>query len=684
MGKRKNPHLLARWGFFAGNPCHQPCSSGPTRILPQPSIPFILARMTRLRFLISALVVLLAGDFSPVKAGEKPNFIIYLTDDLGWGDLACYGHPRIQTPHLDQFAREGVRFTQAYSSCGVCSPSRSSILTGRTPYRNGVWRWLPVGNEAHLRESEITAPELLREIGYQTMHTGKWHLNGYFNSPEQPQPDDHGYDWWFATQNNAAPSHKDPVNFVRNGEEVGPLEGFSAPLVAEEAIRWLENERDPERPFFMTVWTHEPHLPIESDPYFMKPYADIENPGVRQHHGNVTQLDHAFGMLMEKVDDLGLRDDTFVIFTSDNGPEGSGRGNPSKPDSQQNRTWGSTGGLRGRKRDSHEGGIRVPGIVRWPGEVEPGTVSDIPVIGSDIFSTVLAITGIDLPSDRTIDGVDIRPAFTGQSLERPVPLFWRTHIAPPASHAAMRIGDWKIVANEALTEFQLYQIEEDWKEENDLAASHPNKLASMKEKFLEVWNDVEAEGPSEWWENQPRGGRKKRGGKLDPGTDESGAFDVVKGAAVRRSEFGYLLDATGGEGFALQQLESPIQERATFRVRYRSASSGGTRNACFCFGSVPENDRLHKAGTMIGMNRHGAFDGTWDNVNLGGGKRAEFDHDDTFEALVEIDLEHGKVVLRIADTEVQHQLPSSLESISHVGIYAKNTRSEFSEIERVE
>ncbi|PAY17545.1 arylsulfatase [Rhodopirellula sp. SM50] len=624
-----------------------------------------------------------AWQATPCDAADPPNFIVFLADDLGWGDLGCYGHPKIQTPNLDQFASEGVRFTQAYAACGVCSPSRSSILTGRTPYRNGVWRWLPVGNPAHLRESEVTIPESLQPLGYQTMHSGKWHLNGYFNSDEQPQPDDHGYDWWFATQNNASPSHKDPINFVRNRKEVGPLKGFSAPLVAEEASTWLKQQRDPERPFFITVWTHEPHLPIESDPKFQQLYSEIENPGVRQHHGNVTQLDHAFGNLMKTVDELGLRDNTFVIFTSDNGPEGSGKGNLRKPESQQNRTWGSTGGLRGRKRDSHEGGIRVPGIVRWPGKIQPGTVSEVPIIGSDIFTTVLQIAGAPVPTDRTIDGVNLLPACEGKSLERPVPLFWRTHIAPPASHAAMRIGQWKIVADQKLEKFQLYQIAKDWKEEHDLADEMPEKLAEMKAKFLEVWEGVENEGPKQWWINQPDGGKRKRAPKLSDGTDATGDFDVVKGATVTASDLGYLLDTDQSEGFALQKLDTPIQESATFRIQYRSASDNVTKNACFCFGAVPLNDRLHKAGTLIGMGRHGAFDGSWANVGIGAGKQDDFDPNATFDATVTIDLDHGKLILSVNDTRIEHQLPSNLESVQYVGIYAKKTKSEFSKITRV-
>ena len=627
------------------------------------------------------LLICLFPFAGPSHAADKPNFIVFLADDLGWGDLACYGNTVIQTPNLDKFASEGVRFTQAYAACGVCSPSRSSILTGRTPYRNGVWRWLPVGNVAHLRESEVTIPETLRPLGYQTMHSGKWHLNGYFNSDEQPQPDDHGYDWWFATQNNAAPSHKDPVNFVRNRNAVGPLKGFSAPLVAQEASSWLKNQRDPDKPFFITVWSHEPHLPIESDPKFQALYSEIENPGIRQHHGNVTQLDHAFGKLMKTVDYLGLRDNTFVIFTSDNGPEGNGKGNLKKPESQQNRTWGSTGGLRGRKRDSHEGGIRVPGIIRWPGRIKRGTESDVPIIGSDIFTTVLEIAGAPVPTDRTIDGVNLLPACERKELERPVPLFWRTHIAPPASHAAMRMGDWKIVADEKLEKFQLYLIAKDWKEENDLAAEMPEKLAEMKAKFLEVWKGVENEGPKEWWANQSQG-RRKKGPKLSDGEDKSGDFAVVKGATVSKSDFGYLLDTGEGEGFALQKLETPVQESATFKLRYRSAGNTTTRNACFCFGSVPTNDRLQKAGTMIGMGKHGAFDGSWANVGIGPSKSGDFDPKDTFEAQVTIDLEHRKLILKVGGKRIEHQIPSSVESVQYVGIYAKNTKSEFSKITR--
>jgi len=630
--------------------------------------------------LITAFILILTlcfGGMAKVQASDAPNFVIFLADDLGWGDLACYGNPVIQTPHLDKFASEGVRFTQAYSACGVCSPSRSSILTGRTPYRNGVWRWIPGGSEVHLRTSEITIPELVRPLGYQTMHSGKWHLNGKFNDPAQPQPSDHGYDWWMATQNNAAPSHKNPVNFVRNGEPVGPLEGYSAPLVAEEAIRWLDSERDPSKPFLMTVWTHEPHLPIESDPQFMKLYDDLADPDLRQHHGNITQLDHAFGKLMRALDEQGLSDNTFVIFTSDNGPEG--RGNTG-------RTRGSTGGLRGRKRDDHEGGIRVPAIVRWPGKVEAGTESATPIIGSDIFATVLDVLDIPLPDDRTIDGVSILPALAGKKLQRPVALFWRTHIAPEASHAAMRIDDWKIVVNSDLTKFQLYEIETDWKEEHDLASRRPQKLAEMKAKFIEVWNGIEAEGPSDWWKNAPPNPKTKKVSrkKLPAGSDESGDWEIVRGGTVTKTDFGYSLDAGSGEAFAIQKLDVPVQEQATFQLQYRTAANGTTKNACFCFGSAADNDKLFKAGTMMGMNRHGIFAGGWGNVGSGTSCDASFDPKATFDVKVTIDLKHSRVILEIGEEKIEHALPSDLQSVTHIGIYAKATQSEFTLPKRVQ
>jgi len=448
--------------------------------------------------LFTLLLALVACASLSGAAARPPNIILFLADDLGYGDLGCYGHPVIKTPNLDAFARQGVRLTQAYAASAVCSPSRSALLTGRTPHRNGVYTWIAEGSEVHLRTSEVTLPKLLRDAGYATCHSGKWHLNGRFNHASQPQPGDHGYDWWLATQNNAAPTHENPSNFVRNGQPAGRLEGYSAPLVAREAITWLREKRDPTKPFFLAVWTHEPHYPIKSDPAFKALYPDLNDDVQREHHANVTQMDHAFGELMRAVDEQKLADTTFVFFTSDNGPEGDGIKTPGR---------GSSGGLRGRKRDLHEGGIRVPGLARWPGRIPAGTTSDVPVIGSDMFPTMLGLGGARVPSDRVLDGVSVLAVLEGRAtrVERPQPLFWRLHMAPNAK-VAMRVDDRKILADAGLTEFELYDLKSDPRETTDLKAREPARFNTMRAQLVRHNAAIDAEGPDWWRRLRPNGG----------------------------------------------------------------------------------------------------------------------------------------------------------------------------------
>jgi arylsulfatase A len=452
----------------------------------------------RLHTLLGWSMFALVASALPARAesaagkDEKPvNIVFVLADDLGYGDLGCYGHALIQTPNLDKFATQGMRFTQCHSGGSVCSPSRSAILTGRTPYRNGVFTWIPEGSAVHLRPSEITLAALLRRAGYATCHVGKWHLNGLFNSVKQPQPGDHGFDWWLATQNNAGPNHKNPKNFVRNGKAVGPMEGYSSSLVAQEAIRWLTKERDPNKPFYLNVCFHEPHERIETDKKFQDLYPDLvkSDPDKAQHHGNVSQMDHAFGMLMTALDELKLTDNTIVIFTSDNGPEGTGL---------KGRTRGSSGGLRGRKRSLYAGGITVPGLVRWTGKIHPGSKSDTPIIGSDFFTTLCAIAKVQVPQDRPIDGANILPAFDGKPVARKTPMYWRYHAALEEMKIAVRDGDWKILANLPLTKFELYNLKADPRETTNLAGKETEKLAAMKQTLIKLNAEIEMDGP-DWW-----------------------------------------------------------------------------------------------------------------------------------------------------------------------------------------
>ncbi len=400
-------------------------------------------------------VTMLAASLGAAAAAdERPNFVVILCDDLGWGDLACYGHPHIRTPNLDRLAREGVRLTSCYSAAPVCSPSRVGLLTGRVPDRAGVFDWIPEArpggrplpnarDQVHLRRGEVTLPGLLKAAGYATALCGKWHCNSMFNRPEQPQPNDAGFDHWFATQNNAAPSHENPVNFVRNGTPVGPLEGFSCRLVAREAIEWLDGVRraNPPRPFFLYIAFHEPHEPVASPPELVRGYLGVaRNEDEAQYFANVENMDTAVGELLAALDRLGVASNTVVFFSSDNGPETLNRYRSA------NRSYGSPGPLRGMKLWTTEGGVRVPGILRWPLRVAPGRVSDEPVSSLDLLPTFTRLAGAAVPAGLRLDGTDLSGWLAGGRLERATPLYWAYYNAINEQRVAMRDGPWKVLA----------------------------------------------------------------------------------------------------------------------------------------------------------------------------------------------------------------------------------------------
>ena len=453
------------------------------------------------------------------QAAERPNIVLVLADDLGYGDLHCYGGKEMQTPNLDRLASEGLRLTSCYAGHPNCSPSRTALLTGRTPTRVGVRNWIPEGSPMHLRQSEITIATLLKKSGYATCHVGKWHLNGEFNKPSQPQPSDHGFDYWCSSQNNAAPSHQNPDNFVRNGQSVGEQAGYSADLVATEALNWLKSKRDPATPFFLYVCFHEPHEPIATDEKYAALYPSTD-PTYSAHHGNITQMDNAFGRLMRGLDELRLRDNTLVVFTSDNGPAIT----PKHP-------HGSAGPLRNKKGSVYEGGIRVPGILRWPGKIEPGRESDEPICGVDFLPTVCDITGIDLPADRPLDGASMVPIFSGEKVRRTTPLYWHFNHAFGGPLVALRSGDWKILAtldkgpqsgtaitsqteadfkSAELKDFELYNLASDLGETKNLALEQPERLREMQTLLSAKYSDVREASPT-WpaWSG-PGGAAKKK------------------------------------------------------------------------------------------------------------------------------------------------------------------------------
>ena len=213
----------------------------------------------------------------PAVMAAKPNVVVLLADDLGFRDVGCYDGP-VKTPAIDSLAANGVRFTDFYSGCAVCSPSRATLLTGRHHIRTGVYSWIhDPSQESHLLKREVTLAEILKQNGYATAHIGKWHLGLPTPERDKPTPDEHGFDYWFATWNNASPSHRNPNNFIRNGEKVGELRGYSCQIVVDEAISWLESRRGEETPFFLNVWFHEPHAPIAAPTEIVQDYGDQTN-----------------------------------------------------------------------------------------------------------------------------------------------------------------------------------------------------------------------------------------------------------------------------------------------------------------------------------------------------------------------------------------------------------------------
>ena len=456
-------------------------------------------------FLLCLVIVTILAQLT--TANNPPNLVVILCDDLGYGDLECYGHPAIKTPALNRLASNGIRFTDCYSAAPVCSPSRVGLLTGRSPNRSGVYDWIPsagkpVANKRHLvhmRRDERTLANFLQEAGYQTCLVGKWHCNSAFNQPEQPQPNDFGFDHWFATQNNASPSHQDPNNFVRNGKRVGLKHGFSCQLVADEAIDWLKQQRETS-PFFLFIAFHEPHEPIASPPELVSDYQRVASTeDEAQYFANVANMDLAVGRIMETLSREGLDENTLIVFTSDNGPETLNRYRSA------NRSYGKPGPLRGMKLHTTEAGFRVPGIITWKNNIPDaliGTTNTTPISSLDLLPTVCDLAGIPLPAESKLDGTSITSILQGKTFRREKPLVWAYYNAINEARVAMRHQQWKVLArlnggstpkltnitkesfqilrNAKLTDIEVYDLLHDQAEEKNLASDNQEFTRSLE------------------------------------------------------------------------------------------------------------------------------------------------------------------------------------------------------------
>ncbi|RLS70261.1 MAG: arylsulfatase, partial [Planctomycetota bacterium] len=403
--------------------------------------------------LLPLLIVLDTPVSGTLQAAEsRPNMVVILCDDLGFGDLGVNGHPQIQTPNLDKLAATGIRFTNFYSAAPVCSPSRVGLMTGRSPNRAGIYDWIPESREpksdarerVHMQQHELTLPQLLKQAGYATCMAGKWHCNSRFNSPEQPQPGDAGFDHWLATHNNAGPSHKNPANYVRNGQQVGPMEGFSCQIAVDEAVGWLEKQKTnhPDDPFFLYLPFHEPHEPVASPQELVALYRDVAfTEDQAQYFANVHNVDLAVGRLIESLERMQLRENTIIVFSSDNGPE------TLKRYKAGSRSWGRTGILRGMKLHTHDGGFHVAGIMNWPAGITEARVVSSAVSSLDLLPTFSELAHAAVPADRKLDGISLVPLLkTGEVPQRSQPLLWVYYNAVNDARVAMRHGPWKVLA----------------------------------------------------------------------------------------------------------------------------------------------------------------------------------------------------------------------------------------------
>jgi arylsulfatase A-like enzyme len=428
---------------------------------------------------------------------SPPNIILLMADDLGWGDTGYNGNPVIKTPHLDQMAADGIRFNRFYSAAPVCSPTRASCLTGRHPYRTGVF----FANTGILRPEELTLAEVLKEHGYMTAHFGKWHLgtlsrdeeDANRGGPSHPElynpPTEHGFDTYFSTESKVPTwdpmlkptTFTEPENqrfgwgYLKEGEDAEPfgtaywtpegkvsenLMGDDSRVIMDRAIPFIEEAVGSRAPFFAVIWFHAPHLPVVAGPEYAELYKD-QGFKLQQFAGCVTAMDAQIGRLRERLDELHCGDNTMVWFCSDNGPEG----NDQAP--------GRTGGFKGRKRSLNEGGVRVPGLLVWPAGATSRTIEE-PVVTSDYMPTILEAVGVPLPRGANmLDGESILSLLRGEAWERSRPIAFTSR-----GELAYNGNRFKLVNRD-----ELYDMLDDPYEKNNIAELYPDTVRHYLDAF---------------------------------------------------------------------------------------------------------------------------------------------------------------------------------------------------------
>jgi len=422
------------------------------------SLPPLLSRLsTSASGCAMALVLVSAATGrcgSPAGSGPRPNVILCMADDQGWGDVGYNGHPVLKTPTLDEMAASGLRFDRFYAAAPICSPTRGSVLTGRYPNRFGCFSW---GHT--LRPQEVTVAEALRAAGYTTGHFGKWHL-GPVRADSPVCPGNSGFDEWFSSPN----FYENSPLMSHNGKVV-QTRGEGSMVTVEAALEFMRNAVGGKRPFLAVIWFGSPHTPHEAVAEDRALYKDMPAK-LQNYYGEITAIDRAVGQLRRQLRNLGIAENTLLWYTSDNGAQSPG----------------STGGLSGWKGSLWEGGIRVPGIIEWPARITSPVTTSIPCGTVDIYPTLLEIVGVTVPDQpKPLDGISLLPLVDGKMATRPKPLgFWRY---PEEGHPVRSTQLLKELADEQAAGTQ---------------SSPSKKAAKEAAKIIPRYSDEVLPGHSAW------------------------------------------------------------------------------------------------------------------------------------------------------------------------------------------
>lgn len=461
-------------------------------------------------FVVLAMALAL---FHPKTKADSPNIVFVMADDMGWNNLACYGSDLHETPHLDRLASQGVRFTQAYSASPVCSPTRAAILTGKSPARLQMTIWRegaaqgqsnrPLTTKAldSLPIDHLTIAEVLRDAGYYTAHVGKWHVG----RPEgYPQP--HGFrvnmggTLWGAPETYFYPYNEEYADYFEGWRYVPDLEpgkkgDYLTDRLTDKAIEIIETCQD--RPFFLNLWYHSVHTPVEGKPALVEKYKSkiaLTDPAIHRNPylaAMVESMDENVGRLLNRLDQLGLSDKTIFIFNSDNGGYiGSGKRHPDIPVTNNSP-------LRSGKGSCYEGGIRVPLIMRGPGVVSDA-VSEVPVYSCDFYPTLLAMCGLSAEGAGAIDGIDLSPVLQrpNSKLKRDALHFHYPHYYPTTKPvSSIREGDWKLLHFYEDERVELYNLKADPAESRECSKAYPAVAARLRKQLQDWLHNVDAQLP---------------------------------------------------------------------------------------------------------------------------------------------------------------------------------------------